>query len=419
MSVLYINFYIKEFRTKKDGTAPVYMRFTLGGQRREVYLGHSISPSKWDSDKGRAKGSSSEALRVNSVIQASHGKLVKTHSNMEAQGPVTATQLRDRYLGKTDDDKVTVIEYFKRHNKRCEERVQSGDLSQASLTKYETVLSHTEDFVEQHDCNSHVDKIDIKFIEDFHHFLRTKKDISHNVTVKYIRALGRVLKQAKRAGLTDKVATENYDRSIKKKDPVHLVESELHALEVAEIDNESLSRIRDYFLFSCYTGFAYIDVRNLKTSDIIYKMDGSVRMITLPREKTDVTSRVALLRKAEQIIDKYSEWREKTSTDSLFPIPSNQKVNEYLKVIASISGIDKKLTFHVARHTFATTVTLANGVDLKTVSEMLGHSSIKMTEHYAKLVDRKIIKDMSELQDKLDQSPVGKHSMMGSNRVNS
>jgi integrase len=163
-----------------------------------------------------------------------------------------------------------------------------------------------------------------------------------------------------------------------------------------------LDQVRDIFLFSCYTGLAYVDVKNLQRSQLTIGVDGE-KWIFTERKKTDTTTHIPILPQAMKLIKKYEDHPECENQGKVLPVLSNQKMNSYLKEIADLSGITKELTFHIARHTFATTITLANGVPIETVSKLLGHKSLKQTQHYAKILDNKISEDMKKLRDKMER----------------
>lgn len=394
MNPLYIYFYQKTYRTKKDGTAPIVARVTLDGERVEIPTGIFLEPNQWDQDKQRPKGRSASSIEVNAGLEVQKTKIRRAYNNLLESGNPTADDIKNAVTSKTKTKGI--IELFNEHNTHFGQRVNAGDAAKGSLTKYNTVRDHFKEFLKK---DVSIKKVTGETVNDFHHYLVTEKGVGHNTTVKYIRALGKVLRIAIRKGYISKDPTIHYDKSIRKKDPTFLNQDEVNKILKAEIDNESLDRIRDFFIFACYTGLAYSDIRNLEEGNI-QSIRGKPWIIE-ERAKTDVVARVPLLKPALEIIDKYQEDRDIVGDGRIFPVPSNQKVNEYLKLVAAIAGINKKLTFHVARHTFATTITLANGVDLKSVSAMLGHSSIKMTEHYARVVDEKLDLDMQELEKKL------------------
>jgi site-specific recombinase XerD len=184
-------------------------------------------------------------------------------------------------------------------------------------------------------------------------------------------------------------------------DRTYLNEKELQSLADLDISVERIARIRDFFLFSCYTGLAYIDLKNLKRQEIEAGDSETGLWIRTKRQKTGIRTNVPLLELPCLIINKYNKLDSLRPTDPVLPIPSNQKMNAYLKELADLCGIEKELTFHIARHTFATTVTLMNGVPIESVSKMLGHTNLKSTQHYAKVVDKKLGDDMAALAMKL------------------
>ena len=183
---------------------------------------------------------------------------------------------------------------------------------------------------------------------------------------------------------------------------MYLSETEIQNIIEKVFKTERLSLVRDIFLFSCFTGLAYIDVKNLTKSHISFGIDGE-KWIFTHRQKTESASKIPILPVTQMIIDKYADNPLCLNEDKLLPILSNQKMNAYLKEIAGVCEIEKELTFHIARHTFATTVTLTNGVPIESVSKMLGHKNLRTTQHYAKVLDRKVSDDMKILKEKFSQ----------------
>jgi integrase len=180
-----------------------------------------------------------------------------------------------------------------------------------------------------------------------------------------------------------------------------LDEYELRAVEMKKFKNERLQKVRDIFLFCCYTGLSYVDVQKLKRSEIIDGFDGR-KWLSIKRQKTDTPSKIPLLAVPLQILDRYSDHIQCISQDRLLPVMTNQRMNSYLKEIADVCGIERNITFHLARHTFATTVTLSNNVPIESVSKMLGHKDLRTTQHYAKIVDKKVSNDMEDLRLRLE-----------------
>ena len=178
-----------------------------------------------------------------------------------------------------------------------------------------------------------------------------------------------------------------------------LTESELRTMIDKEFSIKRLEQVRDIFVYCCFTGLAYVDVQKLSNNHIVLGMDGG-RWIKNNRSKTDSRSNIPLLPAAEEILEKYHAYSKISDTGLLLPVISNQKTNAFLKEIATLCKIEKNLTFHLARHTFATTVTLANGIPIESASKMLGHQSLKTTQIYAKVIDKKLSEDMNILRRK-------------------
>lgn len=198
----------------------------------------------------------------------------------------------------------------------------------------------------------------------------------------------------------DKNPFVNYKAKVKEVERAYLVQEEIQAIVDKEFATERLNQVKDIFLFSCFTGLAYIDVKQLTRSNIGLGIDGG-KWIFTNRQKTDTRSNISLLPIAEEILDKYKQHPQCLNEGKLLPVLSNQKMNSYLKEIADLCEINKELTFHIARHTFATTVTLTNGVPIESVSKMLGHKNLRTTQHYAKILDKKVSDDMKVLRTKI------------------
>jgi site-specific recombinase XerD len=249
-------------------------------------------------------------------------------------------------------------------------------------------------------------ELNYRFITEFEYFLRKHKPVDHqrpmenNTVMKHIERLRKMIKLAVRMEWIEKDPFTAHKAKFIKVQRGYLSQEELELIEQKEFSIERLQQVKDLFVFSCYTGLAYIDAISLKSADIRKGIDGGEWIFTA-RQKTDVPVQVPLLGKASEIIAKYKDHPKTKVSGTVFPIISNQKLNSYLKEIADLCGINKNLTFHLARHTFATTVTLTNGVPIESVSKMLGHSDIRTTQIYAKVVEMKISEDMTKLQNKL------------------
>lgn len=275
------------------------------------------------------------------------------------------------------------------------------------MERYETSLKHTKDFIlwKYNITDINIEKIDHSFITEYEFYLRSERKCANNTAVKYIKNFHKIINQCLANGWLNKDPFANYKAKVKEVVRDFLSEAEIEQMTNKEFVSERLELVRDIFVFSCSTGLAYIDVKQLTLDNISLGIDGD-KWIFKNRQKTDTASKIPLLPMAQEIIDKYADDPVCKNEKRLLPILSNQKMNAYLKEIADVCEIKKELTFHIARHTFATTVTLSNGVPLETVSKMLGHTSLKTTQHYAKILDKKISEDMMILKSKFKSSGV-------------
>lgn len=224
---------------------------------------------------------------------------------------------------------------------------------------------------------------------------KDRKTCGTNGTMKHLERLKKLLNLAIKLEWLEKNPFRSYSFNFEKNDRQFLTERELHILEETIFTSDSLERVKDMFLFSCYSGLSYIDLKELTTNQIVKGIDGKEWIYT-KREKTQQSVKIPLLESAKGIIKKYQEQHLK-ETKEVFPVISNQKINKYLKEIMNSIGIRKKITFHSARHTFATVVTLSNGVPIETVSKLLGHTKISTTQIYARVLENKLSSDISKL----------------------
>ena len=395
-------FYLKKQKNYTSGLAPVYLRITVDGERAEVTTNRECEPEKWNSHSGRATGTKENIKSLNAFLDNLQSDAYEAHRYLHENGKlITAESLKNRMLGKSEKSYM-LIELFKDHNSKVASLIGKG-FAPATHKRYETSLRHTQAFLKFKfgvaDIN--IEKVDNAFITDYDYYLRTTNKCNNNSTLKYIKNLGKIIRICLSNGWIIKNPFVNYKGKIKTVNRVYLTEEEVQRMANKSFDIDRLSQVRDVFLFCCFTGLAYVDIKKLKISEITKGVDGGLWIFT-NRQKTDTRSAIPLLPTATQLIKKYSNHPLCINKDMPLPVPSNQKMNGYLKEIAAMCGIDKILTSHIARHTFATTITLSNGVPIETVSKMLGHSSIKQTQHYAKILDLKVSADMLLLRQKLE-----------------
>lgn len=398
-----ILFYAKRAKTSVSGLVPIYLRITIDGVRLEISSKRFVMPEKWSKEQNRMKGNSEEARSLNAYLDILKAKVHDVQKEIVQEGNLVSVEtLKNKLLG-TEQKSRMLIPIFQEHNKRMEALV-GKEFAQGTLTRYQTCISHTKEFLKWKFNITDIDikKIDYAFLNDFEFYLRTEKYCNNNSAVKYIKNFGKIIRICLANGWIERDPFINYHSKFNEVTRQFLNEQEIEKLFNKDLHNERLSQVRDIFLFSCFTGLAYIDTQKLTQQNINLGLDGN-KWIFTKRQKTKTTSNIPLLPQAEKIIEKYQTHPICINSGKLLPVLSNQKMNAYLKEIADLCGIDKELTYHIARHTFATTVTLSNGVSIESVSKMLGHKSIKTTQHYAKILDKKVSEDMLVLKNTLQK----------------
>jgi len=401
MSIL---FYVKSSKASKNGLLPIYQRVTINGARIELSTSRFVEKSKWNIAAGKIKGNSEEARLINSHLDILKNKVYETEKWMiNNDQEINVQNFKNKLLGIEEKQRMLLI-IFEDHNKRMKELI-GKEFSINTHKKYETALKHTREFLKkQYSINDiAIRKVDIAFINDFDFFLRNTKNCNNNSTIKYIRNFGKIIKQCYVNGWIEKDPFLSYKGKVREIERVYLSQEEIETIINKELKIKRLELVRDMFLFSCFTGLAYIDVFNLSKANIVIGIDGD-KWISTHRQKTESASKIPILPVTQMIIDKYGNHPQCCIEDKLLPILSNQKMNAYLKELADICNIDKELTFHIARHTFATTVTLTNGVPIESVSKMLGHKNLRTTQHYAKVLDIKVSEDMKMLKSKFNEN---------------
>jgi site-specific recombinase XerD len=399
-------FYVKRAKIDNNGKAPIYVRITVDGIRSELSIKRSIEIERWNTEAGKVKGNSEEVKSINTYIDVVRNKIYDHHKRLiDANKKITAEAIKNSFLGIGEKEK-TLVSIFQYHNKQVKALI-GKEFAAGTHERYETVLRLLQLFLEKEYKVKDIAISDInhKFITDLEFYLKTERKNAHNTAIKYIKNFKKIVRIALANGWIDKDPFSNFKATVKDVEREFLTEEEIQTLVSKDLHVNRLDQVRDIFVFNCFTGLAYADVKKLSDADIVIGIDGS-KWIKTNRTKTDVKSSIPLLPTALAILEKYKNNPVANNVNKLLPVLSNQKMNAYLKEIATICKIEKNFSTHLARHTFATTVTLTNGVSLETVSKMLGHKSIKTTQHYAKIVDRKVSDDMMILKQKYSISPV-------------
>lgn len=387
-------FYIRRDKTNKKGEAPVFMRLTINGERADASIKRFIEPHAWNSAKGKANEKSRGGKDLNLYLDAISANILRIQRDLELdKKEVSAQIILNRYLGKEQSDRHTLMEVFRAHNEKC--RALSGiSLAPGTVIRYETSLRLTEAFLrttyKKEDC--YLDEITHQFVEDYDFYLRTVRRCCHNTTTKYLLNFKKIIRIALAKGWVKKDPFAQVHFHFEPVEREFLEKQELKVLLNKEITITRLAQVRDIFCFCCLTGLAFMDVQQLKPEHLVADIHGKI-WIRKARQKTKNMCNIPLLDEAQKIINRYRDHPYCQTHGVLLPVCSNQKMNSYLKELADICGIRKNLSTHCARHTFAT-LTLASGATIDNVAKMLGHANVNMTRRYAKVLDSSIMRDM-------------------------
>lgn len=405
-----VHFYLRTNK-EQDGKCPVYARIVVNSNRVELSIKTSLSKTDWNESKGIAKPKTPELERFNSYLEEVRFKMVNSYQGLNLNNEsVTAEAVKMVYLGIDENPKEKPIErtllwLVKEHNE-----IMIKVLKPGSMKNYYTTERHIKKFLKENYKHPDINLNDLSysFMTAFEHFVRTtplkeNDPCTTNGTMKHLERFKKMTNWATNNEWMAKNPFATYPLKFKHSDREVLDEQELALIENFHFENPMLQTIKDLFVFCCYTGLAYVDVMSLKPSNIVCGVDG-FKWIKTSRAKTDISIDVPLLAPAIDIMGRFKNKKGEPPRDTLFPNITNQEMNRSLKVIGEVCGVSQILTFHLARHTFATTVTLCNGVPIESISKMLGHTKLTTTMIYAKVVKTKISMDMALLQSKLDRS---------------
>jgi site-specific recombinase XerD len=394
-------YFLKQPKTTKRPNHYVYLRITVDGVCRDISIKRSWPTSRWDQSTGRAVGKRIDAKSLNAYIETISAKIYQAKlSLIENDKRITADSLKNNITGQGDETRM-LLQLIVKHNKKIEALIGNG-YSLATLKRYRTIHQHTKNFIRwKYGTNDYnINELNYEFATEYVFWLRAFKNCANNSVIKYVSNLKKIIMECVRKGWLK--SDPFIELRLIKDDVIRvaLTKDELNAITNKTFITDRLNNVRDIFLFSCYTGLAYVDISNLRRTQIVNGID-DIPWINIQRQKTGTPSRLPLLPVALDIMNKYKDHPKCSDECYVLPVLTNQKMNAYLKEIADICGITTNLTFHIARHTFATTITLNNGVPIETVSKMLGHKSLQQTQHYAKILDGKVSDDMAILKLKL------------------
>ncbi|MBT1712028.1 site-specific integrase [Fulvivirgaceae bacterium PWU5] len=391
----------------KESQATLYARVTVNGKRAEISLGRKVTLDQWDESACKVNGNTAEAEQLNEFLDIAKAELHQIRLMLKATGEeVTAVAIKNKYLG-VEEEKKSLLEVFKAYNATEKELIdkEKGRIAIGTYKRLLVAYGKLERFIKttykKPDVFLH--ELNYKFITDYEFFLKVTDNLEHNTCRGHLKILKKIATLCVNNAWLDRNPFAAFKYIALDVDRQILNTQQLETLINKPLPSKRLEEVRDVFVFSCFTGYAYSDVHKLTLDHVGTGIDGE-RWIFLNRTKTHNRSNIPLLPIALQLTEKYKDHPACVVKGKLFPVSSNQKYNDYLKEIAAICGFNIKLTTHIARHTFATTVALVNGVPLETVSAILGHKSIRTTQIYAKIVQEKLSIDMQSLRGKLSTS---------------
>lgn len=395
LSVLFI---IKKSKLLKNGEAPVCMRITVNKRVAEVMIKRSILADLWNQKKECSKGKDRVATELNHYINTVRAKVLQIHRELEIDNkPITADTIKDCFYGR---DKVqrSLLEVYAEHNEKCRALI-GKEYTESTVTKFDTSINRLKEYIRScyHCDDIMLAELDGQFIRDFDFWLKTEKHCQNNSALKHLKNLKKVVRIAL---ANDWIKKDPFYGIHFKQEEVNvefLSREELDILMNKEFAIKRLEQVRDIFIFCCFTALAFVDVQQLSREHLIKDNNGAL-WIRKARQKTNQMCNIPVLSIPQRILRKYEDNAECIKKGVLLPVISNQRMNAYLKEIADVCGIAKRLTTHVARHTAATVVFLANDVSMENVSKILGHSNIRTTQHYARILDSSIIRDMINVE---------------------
>lgn len=397
-SNLNIRFYLRTNHVNRDGTCAIMVRISVNGERTAFSTKLSADPNKWDADTNHVDGKSKADKELNRTLDDMRASIRNHYYELERYDAlVTAEKVRNSFLGITVRTE-SLMQLFKEYVDECRSLLGISR-TKATVQKYDRCYRRVQEFLNAKYNLSDIPLVEIghKFITDLECYLRTVSKCNENTTAKFLQTFKMIIIRARNNGYIKGDPFANYKIRLKRVDRGYLTEEELKILRETPITSKRVAQVRDVFLFACYTGLAYIDLKLLRAENIRTSFDGNQWIMT-HRHKTDTPVNVPILDIPMELIERYKGVSKK---GYILPILSNQKMNKYLKDVAEACGIEKNITFHMARHTFATTVTLSQGVPIESVSKMLGHTQIKTTQIYARITNEKISRDMAVLAEKM------------------
>ena len=386
-------FYLKKNDLKKNGNAPIMARITIDGTPKTFGTKLEIDPNNWDLKHGRVQGKSAQALSINKKLDNIRGRIDKIYEDMlKHEGFATAQKVKLSFLGVGVMDDA-ILKVFNDQNEDFKKLVEKEERSQSTYNKYITVYNHLTTFIKEryHRDDMAFRELTSDFIREFDFYLRYDLQSSHNTVWVYTMPVLALVELAIKKGLIRDNPFQDYEINMEETDRGYILKEDVEKLMMCVPSHQRYELVKDLFIFSCFTGLAYADIKKLTRSNIQSFFDGHQWIISR-RKKSDIASNVRLMEIPKRIIEKY---QGTTRNEFIFPVPTNATCNTHIGKLVEKAEIitEQKVTFHTARHTFGT-MFLTEGVPLESLSKMMGHKNISTTQIYAKITSQKISKDM-------------------------
>jgi integrase len=404
-----ILFFVLKTKLLKNGEAPILMRITINGQYEETRIQRSVPLKLWNAAKGCSKGKDRASNELNSYLSELATRALEKYKELILEQAIsTPSLILKRVFGK-DTEMRTLLGAIRQEIKEME-KVVNIDYAPVTINRYKNVLKKLENsiptFYDKEDITFH--ELTPEFIKAFDLHLKTEVGLCRNTIVRYMKCFKKITNMALAKGWMKKDAFYGYKMEQDETAPVFLTYNELQTVMNKEFTIPRLALVRDIFIFACFTGLAFVDVSTLKKEDMVQDNNGDWwirkgRIKLMHQRKASSICNIPLLPVPLAILKKYENNPVCIKKGYCLPVPCNQKMNSYLKEIADFCGIKKNITTHTARHTFGTTITLANNVPLQDVSVMLGHASTRMTQHYARVMNASLKKSMIHVKEQLTQ----------------
>lgn len=399
---LSVRFFQKNNRVSQDGKSAVYARITYDKQRIEISTKRNIDCSKWSNSLQKVNGTNPVVKDINQFFESFKNTIYNAHSELvKERKEITVFAIKDRALGLDVNQAQGLIELMDYHHAYIS-RLKGSDYAPGTIIRYETLKRLVLEFlrVKLNKTEVSLEDLDHRFVLEFDLYLKTVRKNANNTATKYLKNLKSILNFGRQNDWTENDPFKKVKFRLETVTRQCLTMEEIKQIENHHFTNERIQVIKDIFLFCCYTGLCYVDVLKMSKDNLCVGIDSN-QWLVFSRTKTNVEVKMPLHRIPLELIEKYKNHPTVVVKNVLFPVLSNQKMNAYLKEIADICGITKNLTMHIARHTFATTITLTNGMPIETVSKLLGHTKLSTTQHYSKVVDVKIVEEMDKVWSRI------------------